>query len=157
MAAYEMNHFKEQYQKKVLANAKAFALALKEVGLDVAGDAEVDYTETHQVILNVGYSKGPEIARLLENNNIIVNYQASSEEEGFTASGCLRMGVAEMTRFGMEEKDFQELAQLILDVVAGAKNVKEKVAEFRACFTDMRYCFAGEEFDKGLEKLYRLI
>lgn len=157
MAAYEMNHFKEQYQKKVLANAKAFALALKEVGLDVAGDAKVDYTETHQVILNVGYSRGPEIARLLENNNIIVNYQASSEEEGFTAAGCLRMGVAEMTRFGMEEKDFQELAQLILDVVVGAKNVKEKVAEFRACFTDMRYCFAGEEFDAVMEKLHRLI
>jgi aminomethyltransferase len=157
MASYEMNHFKQQYQKKVLANAKAFALALKELGLDVAGDPEVDYTETHQVVLNVGYSRGPEIARLLENNNIIVNYQASPEEEGFTAAGSLRMGVAEMTRFGMEEKDFQELAQLILDVVVGAKNVKEKVAEFRARFTDMRYCFAGEELDEALQKLHRLI
>ncbi|GAI08672.1 unnamed protein product, partial [marine sediment metagenome] len=116
MAAYEMNCFKDQYQKRVLSNAKALAQALKESGLDVAGDPNVGYTETHQVILNVGYGKGPEVARRLEDNNIIINYQAGPEEEGFTTSGCLRMGVAEMTRFGMEEKDFQELAQLIRDV-----------------------------------------
>jgi len=157
MAAYEMNCFKGEYQKKVLANAKAFALALKEVGLDVAGDPNIDYTETHQVILNVGYSKGPEIARLLEDNNIIVNYQASPEEEGFTAAGCLRMGVAEMTRFGMEEKDFQELAELIRDVVNGAKNVKEKVVKFRTRFVDMKYCFSCNEFDVAMEKLHRII
>ncbi len=157
MAAYEMNHFKDEYQKKVLANAKTFALALKEVGLNVAGDPAIDYTETHQVILNVGYSNGPEIARRLEDNNIIVNYQASPEEEGFTAAGCLRMGVAEMTRFGMEEKDFQEIARLIADVVAGAKNVKEEVAKFRARFTDMKYCFSGKEFDAAIENLHRLI
>ncbi len=156
MAAYEMNRFKDEYQKKVLANAKTFALALKENGLDVAGDPDIDYTETHQVILKVGYSNGPEIARRLEDNNIIVNYQAAPEEEGFTAAGCLRMGVAEMTRFGMEEKDFQELAQLILDVV-GAKNVKEEVARFRARFTDMKYSFSGKEFDAAMEKLHQLI
>ncbi|GAI02765.1 unnamed protein product, partial [marine sediment metagenome] len=58
MAAYEMNCFKAQYQKRVLSNAKALAQALKESGLDVAGDPNVGYTETHQVILNVGYGKG---------------------------------------------------------------------------------------------------
>ncbi|GAI08674.1 unnamed protein product, partial [marine sediment metagenome] len=35
MAAYEMNCFKDQYQKRVLSNAKALAQALKESGLDV--------------------------------------------------------------------------------------------------------------------------
>jgi len=157
MAAYEMNCFKDQYQKRVLSNAKALAQALKESGLNVAGDPNVGYTETHQVILNVGYGKGPEVARRLEDNNIIINYQAGPEEEGFTASGCLRMGVAEMTRFGMEEKDFQELAQLIRDVVVGAKNVKEEVAGFRARFTDMKYCFSGKEFDAVMEKLHGII
>ena len=157
MAAYEMNCFKDEYQKNVLANARAFALALKESGLDVAGDSTVDYTETHQVVLNVGYSKAMEIARRLEDNNIIVNYQASPREEGFTASGSIRMGVAEMTRFGMEEKDFEKLADLIREVVIEAKNVKETVAGFRSCFTDMRYCFSGDEFDVVMEKLHRLI
>jgi aminomethyltransferase len=157
MAAYEMNHFKDEYQKKVLANAKAFALALKETGLDVAGDADIDYTQTHQVILNVGYSSGPEIARRLEDNNIIVNYQAGPQEEGFTAAGYLRMGVSEMTRFGMQEEDFKSLAKLIHDVITKKKYVKQEVAFFRSRFLDMRYCFSGKEFDNVLERLHRLI
>ena len=117
LAAYEMNHFKDDYQQAVLANAKAFAAALKECGLDVAGDPEISYTETHQVIINVGYANGPEIAARLENNNIVLNYQAAPDEEGFTASGSLRTGVQEMTRFGMTTADFQQLAQLMADVI----------------------------------------
>ncbi len=126
MATYEMNHFKDDYQRQVLANAKAFAQALVDQGLDVAGDPDMSFTETHQVILNVDYSKGPEFAQQLEENNIIVNYQAAPDEEGFTASGSLRMGVQEMTRFGMAERDFQKLAQFIYDVITGNKGVKEE-------------------------------
>ncbi len=157
MATYEMNYFKDEYQPKVIANAKAFAMALKETGLDVAGDPAINYTETHQVVLNVGYGKGPETARRLEENNIIVNYQASPTEEGFTASGSLRMGVSEMTRFGMEEKDFSDLAQFIYDVVAKQKNVRERVTNFRKRFTDMRYCFSQQDFSRAMKKLYKLI
>jgi len=32
------------------------------------------------------------------------------DEEGFTASGALRLGVSEMTRFGMQTEDFEALA-----------------------------------------------
>jgi len=157
MGAYEMNYFKNEYQKKVHTNAKAFAKALKECGLNVAGDPDISYTETHQVILNVGYSKGPEFAQRLEESNIIVNYQAAPEEEGFTASGSLRMGVQEMTRFGMVEKDFQKLAQLIFDVIIGNKFVKEEVKSFRENFLEMQFCFSGNEFDQLMQKLHELI
>ena len=157
MAAYEMNFFKEEYQQKVIAHAKAFARCLKDCGLDVAGDPDVSYTETHQVILNVGYSKGAEHARSLEENNILVNYQASPEEEGFTASGSLRMGVSEMTRFGMEEVDFGELAELMRDVIVNRAGVKEKVAAFRGRFLEMKYCFSNDQFGERLSKLHQLI
>ena len=59
MAAYEMNHFKDAYQSAIIANAKHFARALKAQGLDVQGDPAIDYTETHQVIVSVGYGTGP--------------------------------------------------------------------------------------------------
>ena len=157
MAAYEMNVFKDAYQQNVLTNAKSFALALKECGLDVAGDPDVSYTQTHQVILHVGYAKGPETARRLEENNIVLNYQATPEEEGFTASGALRMGVSEMTRFGMGKEDFQELAQLMSDVIIKQRSVKEEVVAFRKRFLDMQYCFAGDEFDEFIQKLHTLI
>ena len=156
MAAYEMNHFKDDYQKNVLANAKTFAQALKDCGLAVAGDPAVSYTETHQVVIDVGYARGPEIARRLEDNNIVLNYQAAPEEEGFTAAGSLRTGVQEMTRFGMREDDFKELAQYIADVIFRNSNVKQKISSLRKNFLDMHYCFAGGEFDDLMQTLYKL-
>jgi aminomethyltransferase len=157
MAAYEMNAFKDNYQTQILANAKAFARALNDCGLSVAGDPGISFTETHQVIVSVGYAQGPKVARCLEENNIIVNYQAAPEEEGFTAAGSLRMGVAEMTRFGMTESDFQELAQMISDVILGNENVKAAVSRFRKRFLDLGYCFSGDEFDGLLQSLQKLI
>ena len=157
MAAYEMNHFKDEYQPKVMANAKAFARALKDCGLDVAGDPAMDFTETHQVLVDVGYSHGPEIASRLEANNIICNYQANTDEEGFTASGALRMGVSEMTRFGMEEDDFGALAGMIHSVVTKNSHVVDKVKAFRKRFCELRFCFRGNEYGDIVEKLHKLL
>ena len=157
MAAYEMNHFKDEYQRRVIANAKAFARALKDCGLDVAGDEGIGFTETHQVIVSVGYGRGPEIARRLEENNIICNYQAGPDEEGFTAAGALRCGVPEMTRFGMQEADFQELAQLMADVVLKDAKVTDRVKAFREKFLDLQFCFRDDEYAELLEGLHRLI
>ena len=157
MAAYEMNHFKDEYQAKVIANAKAFAKALKATGLDVAGDEAIDFTETHQVIVNVGYAHGPAIAQRLEQNNIVCNYQACPDEESFTASGALRMGVSEMTRFGMEASDFAELADLVHDCVVNNAPVSEKVTQLRSRFREMRYCFKTEDFQDVIQQMHSLI
>ena len=157
MAAYEMNAFKDRYQQNVLANAKALAKALSDCGLEVAGDPAVGHTETHQIILNVGYAKGPEIARLLEENNIIVNYQAAPREEGFTASGALRLGVSEMTRFGMTAENFRQVAQLMHDVIVKGKTVQEEVLRLREQFLSMQYCFTDQQLDASLEKIFSLL
>ena len=101
-------------------------------------------TETHQVIVKVGYTKGPEVAERLEKNNIIVNYQATPEEEGFTASGALRLGVSEMTRFGFGKDEFKKLAHLIAECVKGV-DVKEEVIKFRSEYTEMKYCFNDDD------------
>lgn len=157
MAAYEINHFKEEYQTKVIANAKAFARGLKDCGLDVAGDPAIDFTETHQVVVEVGYSRGPDIAGRLEANNIICNYQAAPDEEGFTASGALRIGVSEMTRFGMEEDNFRSLSLLFHDVVMNDANVVDKVKDLRKDFCELQYCFRGDEYTELIEKLHEFL
>ena len=157
MASYEMNHFKDEYQAGVIANAKAFARGLKDCGLDVIGDPSIDFTETHQVLIDVGYSRGPEIARRLESNNIICNFQANTDEEGFTASGALRTGVSEMTRFGMREEDFHELAVLIHDVVKNNTQVIDKVKGLRERFSELQFCFRGHEYDDVMQKLHELL
>lgn len=150
MAAYEMNHFKDEYQKAVVSNAKHFAKALKAQGLDVAGDPAIGYTETHQVIVSVGYGTGPEVAERLEQNNVIVNYQATPEEEGFTASGALRMGVSEMTRFGFGPAEFDKLAELMAGCILRGKNIAGDVEKLRAGYTEMRYCFTDDEMMEAL-------
>ncbi len=151
MAAYEMNYFKDEYQKNIIENAKYFAKCLKAQGLNVCGDPAIDYTETHQVIVSVGYAQGAEIAERLERNNIIVNYQATPDEEGFTASGALRMGMSEMTRFGFGKKEFEQLAAIMADCILRGKEVKEDVIRLRSNFTEMKYCFSDDEFETALE------
>ena len=153
MAAYEMNQFRDAYQSAIIRNAKSFARSLKSYGLDVVGDPAIDYTETHQVIVSVGYGEGAEIAERLEQNNVIVNYQATPDEEGFTASGALRMGVSEMTRFGFEEKDFYQLASLMADCILRGREIKGDVERLRAGHTEMRYCFDDAAINDALEQL----
>jgi len=146
MAAYEMNHFKGEYQKAIIENAKYFAKCLKAQGLNVVGDPAIDYTETHQVIVSVGYGSGPEVAERLEENNIIVNYQATPDEEGFTASGALRMGVSEMTRFGFGKEEFARLAELMADCILRNQDISGDVEKLRAEHTEMHYCFSDDEY-----------
>ncbi|MCG6878648.1 MAG: glycine cleavage system protein T, partial [Deltaproteobacteria bacterium] len=157
VAAYEMNHFRDEYQREVIANAKAFARALKDCGMDVAGDPDIDFTETHQVVVHVGYAKGPDLARRLEANNILCNYQAVPSEEGFTAAGGLRLGVSEMTRFGMKQKDFGVLAQMISDVINGSATIASEVKAFREKFLELGFCFLREAYQDLIEKLFAQI
>src|SRR5512139_892730 len=135
LASYEMNAFKSEYQKAVIANAKAFGRALNERGIHVEGNPGAGYTETHQVIVRVGYGKGPLMAERLEQNNIICNYQSAPDDEAFTTASCLRLGVQEMTRFGMKEEHFGELADFMRDVILHSRDVAKAVAGYRKRFT----------------------
>jgi aminomethyltransferase len=101
----------------------------------------------------VGYARGAEVARALEERNIICNYQAIPSDEGFTASSALRLGVSEMTRFGMVESDFTELAGLFAAAVRDEKGIADKIAEFRGRFREMQFCFDGDGLETAREKL----
>jgi aminomethyltransferase len=157
MAAYEMNAFKQEYQKAVLSNAKALALALRDEGLSVEGNPALGHTETHQVIIRVGYARGPVLARRLEENNVIVNFQGAPDDEGFTSASCLRMGVQEMTRFGMAEDDFRQLAEYISSVILHDRAVQAEVSQFRKRFTEMKYCLEMEEAAPLLQRLWEVL
>jgi len=140
MATYEMSAFKESYQAQVQKNARAFAGYLHDAGMDVEGDPSDGYTKTHQVVIRVSrFGAGEQIARRLENNNIIANYQALPDDTTFLHSSGIRMGVQEMTRFGMMEADFETLAGFISEVVKKNVQVKEEVHRYRKRFLEMKY------------------
>ena len=145
LATYEMNQFKQELQTQIIKNARAFAKALHDRGIAVEGDPADGYTETHQVLFRVRqYGTGEEIARRLEDNNIITNYQALPDDESFIGSSGIRTGSQEMTRFGMKEKDFEQLAEYIADCVISNKPVKAEVAKFRQKFLTMQYCLPAD-------------
>ena len=75
------------------------------------------------------------------------------DEEGFTASGALRMGVSEMTRFGFEAADFHRLAGLMADCILRDTDVKAEVQKLRSEHLEMRYCFDDAAIDAALERL----
>jgi len=146
LATYEMNAFKEEYQSQVRKNAKAWAKALVAYGVEVEGDPSDGYTETHQVLLRVRkYGIGEDIARRLEENNIVANYQALPDDPSFINSSGIRTGVQEMTRFGMQERDFDRLAGFTAEVVINNKDVADEVAAYRKEFNEMQYCLPPEE------------
>lgn len=146
VATHEMNAFKDEYQAKVLSNARAFAKHLADNGLKVEGDPADGYTRTHQVVVRViDHGDGALIADRLQENNIVVNYQALPDDETFLTSSGIRTGVSEMTRYGMNEDDFGELAQLMARVIIKNENVAEEVTAFRQKFMSMRYTLPLEE------------
>ncbi|MGC9009107.1 MAG: serine hydroxymethyltransferase [Sulfolobales archaeon] len=159
VTALEMIHFGEQYADQIIRNAKAFAEALYSEGLDVVGE-HLGFTKSHQVVINVRkYGGGAKIAKLLEDANIIVNKNLLPEDppEAVKDPSGIRTGVQEMTRFGMKEDDFKEIARFFREVIIDKKDpssVAKKVSEFRSHFTKIHYTF-DVDIDK-LPALYRI-
>jgi glycine/serine hydroxymethyltransferase len=146
MAAYEMNAFKQDFQTQVRANARAFAKALHAHGIAVEGDPADGYTETHQVLIRVkAFGSGMGIARRLEENNVLANYQALPDDATFLESSGIRLGVQEMTRFGMKEKDFDALAGLMADIIVRNRTARDEVARYRKNFLTMGYALPPAE------------
>lgn len=145
-ATIEMNAFKTAYQTQVLSNARAFARSCVTYGIPVEGGEAEGYTHTHQVIIRVSaFGDAKEIASRLEANNIITNYQALPGDETFYHPSGIRMGVQEMTRFGMKEEDFDGLARFIAGIVLQKKSLSSEVAEFRRKFRSMEFCLTYEQ------------
>ena len=148
-ATYEMIEFKDSYPPRVIANAKAFARALRDEGLVLEGNPALDFTCTHQVLLRGARARGERLASLLEHNHIITNPQAFHDDPSFAASSGVRMGTQEMTRYGMEADDFGALARLLAEIVreADAKpsdRWRGRAHALRRGFTEMQFCFSPE-------------
>jgi hypothetical protein len=86
-----------------------------------------------------------DIARKLEENNILTNYQALPDDETFLEPSGIRMGVQEMTRFGMTAEDFEILSGFVADVILNDRDVKAEVKAFRQNFLEMKYCLPPQE------------
>lgn len=138
VAIREMKKYGRAYATQIVRNAQALGRSLDELGTPVEA-RDFGYTRSHMIAVNVAeWGGGVEVARRLEANDIIVNYNMLPGDTDPRNPSGLRIGVPEMTRFGMDERAMGELAQLIHDAVRG-KNVKEQVHALRGRFLEMKY------------------
>jgi glycine hydroxymethyltransferase len=147
LSTLEFMEFGEDYADQIIKNAKHLAVYLENKGFMVEGK-EFGYTESHQVAVNVKeYGGGSMISTLLEQNDIILNMNMLPHEplRNHNNPEGLRIGVAEMTRFGMNEPEMEKIAGLIKEIVIDKKNVKDEVNKLRAGYQEVKYSFDNTE------------
>jgi len=110
-ALEEMIRNGREYASRVIRNGKHLARNLHEGGLRVRFE-ERDFTESHQILLDMEKEEAGRLYRKLEENGIFID--------------CIgRIGVAEVSHIGMKEEEMEKIAHLILDVMKG-KDVREE-------------------------------
>ncbi len=138
VAIREMKKYGREYARQIVRNAQALGRSLDELGTPVEA-RDFGYTKSHTIAVNVSqWGGGVEVAKRLETNDIIVNYNMVPGDTDPRNPSGLRIGVQEMTRFGMDERAMGELAQLIHDAIRG-KNVKDQVHTLRGRYLEMKY------------------
>ena len=138
VATREMRAFGKAYAAATIANAQALGMALSELGIPVEAK-EFGFTQSHQIAVNVtSFGGGVTVAQRLEANNIIVNYNSLPGDTDPRSPSGLRIGVPEMTRFGMTTQTMGEVAQLMADAING-KDVRDAVIQLRRRYQTMQY------------------
>jgi glycine hydroxymethyltransferase len=143
IATYEMMEFGQEYARQTISNAKALGAKLFEMGLKVQA-AELGFTESHQLAIDVSeFGGGDEVARHLKDNNIILNMNLLPFEalDQVSNPAGVRLGVQEMTRFGMREPEMEVIARLFKKCLIEGKYVGDEVTEFRKNFQKVHFSF----------------
>src|SRR6059058_2328286 len=132
--------FKE-YQRQILANAKALASELQEQGLRLVSGG----TDNHLMLVDVWMDgkgvTGKDAEKALEAARITVNKNTIpfDQNKPFVASG-LRIGTPAVTTRGMREPEMREIGSMIAAIVREPEsdevrtNIKRSVAELTAKF-----------------------
>jgi glycine hydroxymethyltransferase len=138
VAIREMRQHATAYAAQIVRNAQALGRALEDDGIGVEA-RDFGYTQSHQIAVNVStYGGGVAVAQRLEANDIIVNYNMLPWDTDPRNPSGLRLGVQEMTRYGMQEEAMQRLASLLSDAIKG-KQVREQIHALRAEFSTLQY------------------
>jgi len=138
VAIREMQAHAAAYAEQTVRNAQALGRALENEGVPVEA-RDFGYTRSHQIAVNVSaYGGGVQVAQRLESSDVIVNYNLLPWDTDARNPSGLRIGVQEMTRFGMKEPEMQRLAELMAACIKG-RQVKAEVNALRARFLEMQY------------------
>ncbi len=162
VTALEMIEFGEAYAKQITKNAKKLAESLAERGFKVIGE-HLGYTMSHQVLVDVSpQGGGAKIAKMLEDGNIILNKNLLPHDppEAVQNPSGLRIGVQEMTRFGMKEDEMDQIAEFMERIAIKKEDiskVRDDVKEFRKKYQKVQYGYGLDLLDGKYSNLLNLL
>lgn len=114
-----------QYQKQVIKNAKAFAKEFSNAGFYVVAGG----TDTHLLTINVlkiNGLNGQKAVDILEKINIVANKNAVPFDKlSPKITSGVRFGSPAMTTRGFKEKEFQQLAKIIIKAWKLPKGIED--------------------------------
>jgi glycine hydroxymethyltransferase len=148
-ASLEVREFGASYAQATVRNARALGAALHKRGLRVDA-ADLGYTASHQVAVDVSaHGGGKDVARRLALSGIICNMNVLPGRAGQTPlrPAGIRIGVQEMTRFGMGEGEMGRIAELIHASVVGHKNVEDECRRLRSEYREIRYGYRLDQIE----------
>lgn len=159
IATYEMMEFGQEYARQTITNAKFLGKRLHDMGFSVQAE-ECGFTESHQLAIDVTeFGGGDEVARHLKDNNIILNMNLLPTEPLANVSNPagIRLGVQEMTRFGMKEPEMELLASFFKQCLIDGKYIGDEVKEFRRKYQEVQYSFDTETPSEKFPSLEALV
>ncbi len=130
----ELIKFGSKYASQVVKNSKSLARSLDDLKIPVKCK-EYGFTESHQVLLGYDEAKSKQVAKRLEQLDII------------TDTG-IRLGTSEVTRRGMREPQMEEIAQLVSDSLSGRSQsssydaIRRRVHKLTGEFSGVEFTFA---------------
>jgi len=143
VTAYEMLDFGAEYADQVVRNAKFLGQKLYDRGFKVQAE-EFGFTESHQLAVDVtDLGRGDEVARILKDNNMVCNMNLLPFEplENVNNPAGIRLGVQEMTRFGMKEPEMEIIADFFKRCLMDGKFVGEDVIDFRKKYQRIHFSY----------------
>jgi glycine hydroxymethyltransferase len=148
-ASLEISEFGRDYARAVIRNAQALAASLAKRGFDVAA-RELGYTASHQVALCVAeQGGGRDVSAKLCANGVICNMNLLPDEPSKNArnpSG-IRLGVQEMTRFGMDEEAMDRIAALMHACLVDGREIAAECALLRSEHPEIQYGYGLDELE----------
>jgi glycine hydroxymethyltransferase len=146
VSAQEAEAFGRAYAAAIVENARALASRMHDLGLAVAG-ADRGFTASHQVAVDVAaYGGGKQVSARLAHQDIITNMNLLPGEPARNAMAPrgIRLGVQEMTRYGMGPDEMEAMAALLKAAIVDGKQVSGEVAALRARFPEVQFGFPAE-------------
>ncbi|WCP68311.1 serine hydroxymethyltransferase [Vibrio tubiashii] len=140
-SSIEMKTHGKEYMAQGISNAKRFASALYDEGLDVLY-ADYDFTETHQVLVHWKYPEGAKAACFkLASVGIFANAVPLPGDNSLLSG--IRFGMTEVTRLGIRPDEIIEVAKITSGVLHGrysSKRARSRIAGLATVLSNINYC-----------------